>query len=102
MIEPIARPHRKNPLLRTRLPASPPKARSRTSHGLTRAAAEGRFVLQRCAACGAYCYPAREACPACLSAGLVFVDAPRGGMLLSETTVRLPADVHFRERAPGR
>jgi len=45
----------------TRLPASLPKARSRTSHGFTRAAAEGRFVLQRCGACGAFAYPAREA-----------------------------------------
>src|SRR5258708_15623769 len=102
MIEPIARPRRKNPLLRTRLPASPPKARSRTSHGFTRAAAEGRFVLQRCGACRAFSYPAREACPACLSADLAFVDAPPRGTLLSETTVRVPSDVYFRERAPWR
>src|SRR5947209_20150638 len=102
MIEPIAAPRRKNPLLRIRLPASPPKARSRTSHGFTRAAAEGRFLLQRCGACGAFCYPAREACPGCLSADLVFVDAPRRGTLLSETTVRAPADVYFRERPPWR
>ena len=44
MIDPIEPPRRKNPLLRTRLPASPPRARSRGSHGFTRAAAEGRFV----------------------------------------------------------
>jgi NAD(P)-dependent dehydrogenase (short-subunit alcohol dehydrogenase family) len=30
------------------------------------------------------------------------VDAPRRGTLLSETTLRVPADVHFRERAPWR
>jgi NAD(P)-dependent dehydrogenase (short-subunit alcohol dehydrogenase family)/uncharacterized OB-fold protein len=102
MVEPVARPRRKNPLLRTRLPTSPPKARSRTSHGLTRAAAEGRFVLQRCGACRTFCYPARDACPACLSADLAFVEAPRRGTLLSETTVHVPADVHFRERAPWR
>jgi NAD(P)-dependent dehydrogenase (short-subunit alcohol dehydrogenase family)/uncharacterized OB-fold protein len=102
MIEPITRPRRKNPLLRTRLPASPPKARGRTAHGLTRGAAEGRFVLQRCGSCAAFAYPARDACPACLSADLVFVDAPRRGTLLSETTVRVPADVYFRERAPWR
>ena len=77
MIEPIKPPRRKNPLLRTRLPASPPRPRSRTSHGFTRAAAEGRFMLQRCEACGSFAYPAREACPSCLSAGLAFVDAPR-------------------------
>src|SRR4029078_591385 len=99
MIEPIAKPRRKNPLLRTRLPTSPPRARSRASHGVTRGRAEGRFmlqlcgaggaapevrfVLQRCGACGTFCYPARDACPACLSADLVFTDAPRRGTLLS-------------------
>ena len=102
MIEPIKPPRRKNPLLRTRLPASPPRPRSRTSHGFTRAAAEGRFMLQRCEACGSFAYPAREACPFCLSNGLVFIDAPRRGMLLAETTARVPSDVYFRERAPWR
>ena len=29
-------------------------------------------------------------------------DAPRGGVILSATTVRVPADVYFRERAPWR
>ncbi|MCP3468978.1 SDR family NAD(P)-dependent oxidoreductase [Bradyrhizobium sp. CCGUVB1N3] len=102
MIDPIEPPRRKNPLLRTRLPASPPRPRSRTSHGFTRAAAEGRFMLQRCEGCGAFAYPAREACPACLSAGLAFVDAPRRGTLLAETTARVPSDVYFRERVPWR
>src|ERR1700756_4035497 len=102
MIESIKPPRRKNPLLRTRLPTSPPRPRSRTSHGFTRAAAEGRFMLQRCQACGAFAYLAREACPACLSAGLAFVDAPRRRTLLAETTARVPSDVYFRERAPWR
>ena len=102
MIEPIKPPRRKNPLFRTRLPTSPPKPRSRTSHGFTRAAAEGRFMLQRCSSCETFCYPAREACPSCLSVGLAFVDAPRRGVLLAETTARVPSDVYFRERAPWR
>jgi NAD(P)-dependent dehydrogenase (short-subunit alcohol dehydrogenase family)/uncharacterized OB-fold protein len=102
MIDPIRPPRRKNPLLRTRLPTLPPRPRSRTSHGLTRAAAEGRFMLQRCGACGTFAYPAREACPSCLSADLAFVDAPRRGILLAETTARVPSDVYFRERAPWR
>jgi uncharacterized OB-fold protein/NAD(P)-dependent dehydrogenase (short-subunit alcohol dehydrogenase family) len=102
MIEPIKPPQRKNPLLRTRLPASPPKPRSGTSHGFTRAAAEGRLMLQRCEACGTFTYPAREASPSCLSPGLAFVDAPSRGMLLAETTARVPSDVYFRERAPWR
>src|SRR5438445_1833582 len=102
MIEPIVKPRRKNPLDRTRLPTSPPRARSRTSHGFTRAAAEGRFMLQRCEACGSFAYPARDACPSCLSFGLSFVDAPRRGALLAETTARVPSDVYFRERTPWR
>lgn len=102
MIDPIQPPRRKNPLLRTRVPASPPKPRSRKSHGFTRAAAEGRFMLQRCEACGIFAYPAREACPCCLSCELAFVDAPRRGTLLAETTARVPSDVYFRERTPWR
>ena len=102
MIEPIAKPRRKNPLQRTRLPTSPPRARSRASHGFTRAAAEGRFMLQRCSACGDVCYPARDACPACLSADLVFADAPRRGTLCLKPRCTSRRDVHFRERAPWR
>lgn len=102
MIEPMRRPARKNPLRRTRVPALPPRGRSRSAQGLTQAAAEGRFALQVCAVCGAFSYPARDACPVCLSADLPYVDAPRDGTLLSETTVRVPADVYFRERAPWR
>ncbi|SDH70185.1 Short-chain dehydrogenase [Bradyrhizobium sp. Rc2d] len=102
MIDPIEPPRRKNPLLRTRLPTAPPRARSRTSQGFTRAAAEGRFMLQRCQGCGTFTYPAREACPSCLSAALAFVDAPARGLLLAETTARVPSDVYFREQAPWR
>src|SRR5262249_35030828 len=100
--DPISRPPRKNPLVPTKLPTAPPGARSRPSHGFTRAAAEGRFALQQCGACGAFTYPARDACPRCLSASLVFVKAPNRGMLLSETIVHVPSDIHFRERAPWR
>ena len=52
MTEPLVPPKRKNPLARTRRPLLPPSARSRTAHGLTRSAAEGRFQLQRCEECG--------------------------------------------------
>jgi len=69
---------------------------------LTQAAAEGRFALQRCRECGAFCYPAHDACPNCLSAELALEDAPTGGTVVSETTVRVPADIYFRERAPWR
>jgi len=99
MIEP---PKRKNPLSRTRQPMLPPRARSRRAHELTRAAAEGRFALQRCGDCGTFVYPAREACPACLSADLVLTDAPDGATILSLTTAEVPSDNYFRERAPWR
>lgn len=102
MVEPLHEPKRRNPLSRTRLPALPPAGRSRAGMLLTRAAAEGRFALQRCGECGAFCYPAHDVCPACLSTDLRLTDAPRGGVLVCETTVRVPADVYFRERAPWR
>lgn len=102
MTEPLVRPRKKNPLVRTRLPAQPPGARSRRAHLHTLAAAEGRFALQVCAECGTPAYPARDACPVCLSADIPLTDVPRGGTILSETTVRVPADVYFRERAPWR
>jgi len=102
MTQPLSPPRKRSPLNRTRLPSLPPAARSRVSHGFTAAAAEGRFTLQKCSHCGQFTYPAREICPECLSTDLPFVEAPRGGLLVSETTVRVPADVYFRERAPWR
>ncbi|MDH7785524.1 NAD(P)-dependent dehydrogenase (short-subunit alcohol dehydrogenase family)/uncharacterized OB-fold protein [Ochrobactrum sp. 19YEA23] len=102
MTEPLARPKRKNPLARTRQPLLPPSARSRTAHGLTRAAAEGRFALQCCEECRQFTYPPRDACPNCLSHKLTFVDAPSGGKLVSATTIRITSDSYFRERTPWR
>lgn len=102
MTDPIAKPKRKNPLLKTRQPLLPPSARSRTAHGLTLAAAEGRFAIQRCAECQAFTYPPRDACPNCLSHRLVFTDAPDGGTLLSTTTVQISSDSYFREHMPWR
>ena len=80
----------------------PQGARSRTAHGLTAAAAEGRFALQVCADCGVTSYPPRDACPRCLSARVPFQDVPPGGVVLAETTVRTSTDVYFRERTPWR
>jgi NAD(P)-dependent dehydrogenase (short-subunit alcohol dehydrogenase family)/uncharacterized OB-fold protein len=102
MTEPLVRPKRKNPLRRTRLPLSPQGVRSRTAHGLTAAAAEGRFALQVCLDCGAVVYPPRDACPSCLSARLPFREVARGGTLLAETTVQVSTDPYFRERTPWR
>jgi NAD(P)-dependent dehydrogenase (short-subunit alcohol dehydrogenase family)/uncharacterized OB-fold protein len=102
MTEPLARPKRKNPLRRTRQPLSPQGVRSRTAHGLTAAAAEGRFALQVCLDCNAVIYPPRDACPRCLSARLPFQDVADGGTLLAETTLHTSTDVYFRERLPWR
>ncbi|KPQ05590.1 MAG: putative short-chain dehydrogenase [Rhodobacteraceae bacterium HLUCCA12] len=93
---------RKNPLRRTRQPLLPPAACSRKAHLLTAAAAEGRFALPRCGACGAYAWPMPEACPNCLSIDITAADAPSGAVLMSETRAEVPADPYFRERAPWR
>jgi NAD(P)-dependent dehydrogenase (short-subunit alcohol dehydrogenase family)/uncharacterized OB-fold protein len=102
MSEPLTRPKRKNPLSKTRLPLIPQGARSRAAHGLTAAAAEGRFCLQTCADCGTIAYPPRDACPTCLSPRLPFKDVDARGVLLAETTVRASTDPYFRERLPWR
>lgn len=102
MTTPLTRPKRKNPLKRTRLPLNPQGVRSRTAHGFTAAAAEGRFALQVCEDCKTVIYPPRDCCPNCLSARLPFRDVPRGGMLVAETTIRTSTDPYFRERTPWR
>ena len=102
MSTPLARPKRKNPLARTRLPLLPQGARSRTAHGLTAAAAEGRFALQVCKDCAHVLYPPRDACPRCLSARLTFGDVDPNGRLIAETTIRVSTDPYFRERMPWR
>jgi len=102
MSEPLSRPKRKNPLKRTRLPLLPQPARSRTAHMLTAAAAEGRFGLPTCLACGARHYPPRDACPACLSAAIALEPADDRGVLLAVTSIEAATDPYFRERLPWR
>jgi NAD(P)-dependent dehydrogenase (short-subunit alcohol dehydrogenase family)/uncharacterized OB-fold protein len=100
--EPLVRPKRKNPLQRTRQPLSPQGLRSRTAHGLTAAAAEGRFALQVCEDCKTVIYPPRDCCPSCLSVRLPFRDVVPNGVLVAETTVQVSTDSYFRERTPWR
>lgn len=95
-------PGKKNPQVRTALPAPPPGARSSKAFGFSAAAAEGRFVLQTCAGCGAMSYPAREACPKCLSTNLSWCNAPDTGRLIAETIIRASTNTYFRERTPWR
>ncbi|HUL18458.1 MAG TPA: SDR family NAD(P)-dependent oxidoreductase [Steroidobacteraceae bacterium] len=102
MTQPISRPKRKNPVLRTRQPVLPPWPRSRVALGLTAAAAEGRFALQVCAACAAVQYPPREACHVCLGDELPWRTQSGAGELISQTLLRHSHDIFFRERVPWR
>lgn len=102
MTEPLAPPPKKDPQKRTRVPLLPPRARSRAALGLSCAAAEGRFMLQVCAECGAVQYPPRDACRTCLATALVWRDMPPGGELLALTAIHASPDPYFRERLPWR
>ncbi|MEZ5606661.1 MAG: SDR family NAD(P)-dependent oxidoreductase [Burkholderiaceae bacterium] len=102
MTEPLQRPPRKNPILRTPQMNLPPSQRGRVALGITAGAAEGRFVLQVCAECGATQYPPREACYQCLSPELRWQAQDGQGELLAETTLSHSNDLYFRERLPWR
>ncbi len=102
MTQPIERPKRKNPVMRTRQLVLPPWIRSRVALGMTAAAAEGRFALQVCADCGAVQYPPREACHRCLSERLPWRAQSGSGELISQTLLRHSHDVFYRERLPWR
>ena len=102
MTMPLMRPKRKNPVLRTRQMNLPPGARGRVALGITAAAAEGRFELQRCEDCGTVQYPPREACCKCLSPRLRWHEQSGDGQLLSSTTLHHSNDLFFRERLPWR
>lgn len=95
-------PPRKDPQVRTVRPAPPPGLRSRKAFSYSAGAAEGRFLLQKCAVCETWCYPAREACPKCLSIDLPWREAPAGGSLIAETVIRASTNTYFRERLPWR
>ncbi|MFV0284320.1 MAG: SDR family NAD(P)-dependent oxidoreductase [Castellaniella sp.] len=102
MTMPLMRPPRKNPVFRTRQMNLPPWARGRVALGMTAAAAEGRFELQVCEACGTLQYPPRAACHKCLSGRLTWREQSGGGELLTETTLHHSNDLFFRERLPWR
>ena len=102
MTEPLAKPKRKDPTKRTRLPLLPSGARSRTSQCLTLAAAEGRFALPACLECDTVHYPPRDACPKCLSPRLALKEVSPEGKLVAATTIHTSTDPYFRERMPWR
>ncbi len=102
MTMPLMKPKRKNPVLRTRQMNLPPWARGRVALGITAAAAEGRFELQVCDACGTTQYPPRSACVQCLSSQMSWREQSGEGELLSDTTLHHSNDLFFRERLPWR
>ncbi len=102
MTDPLIRPKRKNPILRTRQPILPPWTRSRVGLGLTAAAARGELNLQTCSECAAVQYPPKEMCSACLSTELVWAEVDGTGTLLTETLLHHSHDLYFRERMPWR
>ena len=102
MTEPLTKPKRKNPVVRSRQPVLPPWGRSRVALGLTAAAARGRFELQQCRDCGRVQYPPREVCDGCLSIELSWSEQSGAGELLAETVLRHSHDLFFRERVPWR
>ena len=92
---------RKNPLCGRKSRRAAPNSRSRTAHGLTAAAAEGRFALQVCGDCGAAPYPPRDACRACLSHRLVW-DVTMAGVNCCRHRAHIRRNCYFRERIPWR
>ncbi|MFP4451480.1 MAG: SDR family NAD(P)-dependent oxidoreductase [Rhodosalinus sp.] len=102
MTEPLPKPRKKDPQQRSRVPTLPPLPRSRATLSLAVAAAEGRFVLQHCAACGSVQYPPRDACHACLSVRLEWRDTDPAAQILAETRIHASPDPYFRERMPWR
>src|SRR3569832_1992634 len=102
MTAPLTRPKRKDPLKKTRQPLYPQSIRSRTAQGLTSAAAQGRFELQKCSECAHVFYPPRDACPKCLSPRVPFVPVDNRATVLAETAIHTSTDPYFRERTPWR
>lgn len=99
---PLQKPPKKDPAQRTRVPLSPPTARSRAALGLVSAAARGVVRLQVCATCEAACYPPRDACPRCFGIELNWRDVEPQGEVMAQTTIRVATDPYFRERMPWR
>ncbi len=102
MAKSLTPPKRKNPLIRTRVPANPPAVRSRAAVGFSARAAEGILALQYCKDCGVISYPARDICGKCWSAGLEWRETDGTGEVVASTTLQSSTNVYFRERMPWR
>jgi uncharacterized OB-fold protein len=64
------------------------------------AAAEGRLLLRRCAACGAAHHYPREFCPRCWSEDVAWEQASGRGTLYTWSEVRVNDLPPFRDRLP--
>ena len=56
------------------------------------ALAEGRFLIQKCSACGQHIYFPRDLCPHCGSGDVSFVEPKGTGTVYSTTVVRRKPD----------
>ena len=81
---------------------APPSVRSKSTLGLSLAAAHGRLELQVCDECGAVQYPPREACVRCLSVQLTWRHQDGRGELIAETRLHHSLDAFFRGKLPWR
>ena len=64
------------------------------------AALRGELVLQRCARCGAFRFPAAECCSSCLGAELAWTRVSGRGVVHSFVIVHHALDPYFAERVP--
>lgn len=64
------------------------------------ATADGRFLIQRCAGCGAAVFYPRVNCPECGSTDLAAEDASGRGTVYTYTVARRPTHRAFAEAGP--
>ncbi len=82
-------------------PANPPRPRpSEDSAAFWEATAEGRLLLQRCAACGHTIFYPRVNCSACGSTDLSAIEASGRGTVYTYTIARRPTHPAFAEACP--
>ena len=87
---------RNRPSLRAR--ARPPKQRTQLGEHFTAANLAVALSLQHCGACGRYQYPPREICQDCLADGLVWREAPTGGVLLGRIDLHHSLWEYYKRR----
>lgn len=84
-----------------RRPHLPPAARGSASLRLTAAAAEGRFRLPVCEACGHVQYPPAEFCRSCLSDRLRWLGVAPEGEVIATTRLYRSTSRYYEKRRPG-